>query len=296
MPNYIDWKVAKFGFIGVGRVGTALALRLNEKQYTVLNLSGKSPDSGESLSQRIPGSVASSIINTINDSDIIFICVPDDIIQNLVDKLPWVKGQIIIHTSGALNIQTPNNTSIHLANLHPLQTIIMDSPLQYNFSFGIQSKDPIIQRNLEELVVDLGGSGFIIPEKLRSLYHASAVMASNYLVTLMGISTELWKELGYDEVESLRALLPLIKQTITNIETYGVQNALTGPIERGDTGTIEKHIETLGQKADTLLPLYYEMAKHTINIAKRKGSIEQAQEDELMNLINKHISKGNQTE
>ena len=188
------------------------------------------------------------------------------------------------------------DTSIHLANLHPLQTIIMDSPLQYNFSFGIQSKDPTIQRNLEELVGDLGGSGFIIPEELRSLYHASAVMASNYLVTLMGISTELWKELGYNETESLRALLPLIKQTITNIETYGVQNALTGPIERGDTGTIEKHIETLGQKADTLLPLYYEMAKHTINIAKRKGSIEQAQEDELMNLINKHISKGNQTE
>ena len=108
------------------------------------------------------------------------------------------------------------------------------------------------------------------------LYHASAVVASNYLVTLLDLSLSLIKLAGMTGEDALRGLKPLIEGTISNVEKMGVQNALTGPIARGDILTIEKHLSEIESKAPRLLSLYRTLGLYTVEIAKEKGSISEA--------------------
>ncbi|MCX6101238.1 MAG: DUF2520 domain-containing protein, partial [Candidatus Bipolaricaulota bacterium] len=107
-----------------------------------------------------------------------------------------------------------------------------------------------------------------------TLYHVSAVLASNYLVTLLDLASALWPELGATREEGLRALLPLVRGTIENVDRLGIPAALTGPIARGDAGTVAHHLEVLGELAPHVVPVYKELALHTVSVALAKGTID----------------------
>jgi Uncharacterized conserved protein len=112
-------------------------------------------------------------------------------------------------------------------------------------------------------------------------YHAAAVFACNYLVTLVKLATDLWQTFSIPPDQATRALLPLIRGTLHNIESIGIPQCLTGPIARGDTGTINKHLKTLKEKAPALLFPYKELGRQTVPIALAKGRINQQQAQEL---------------
>jgi predicted short-subunit dehydrogenase-like oxidoreductase (DUF2520 family) len=113
------------------------------------------------------------------------------------------------------------------------------------------------------------------------LYHAAAVFACNYMVTLVKLATDLWQTFNIPPQKATQALLPLLKGTIHNIETVGIPQCLTGPIARGDTGTIRKHLDALNHKAPQLVATYRELGLQTIPIAVAKGRINNSQAQEL---------------
>ena len=117
------------------------------------------------------------------------------------------------------------------------------------------------------------------------LYHAAAVIACNYLVTLVKLATDLWQTFNIPPDQATQALLPLIRGTIHNIDTVGIPQCLTGPVARGDTGTIRKHLEALEQRAPAILLAYRELGLQTIPIALDKGRIDKQKAKELQALL-----------
>jgi len=106
-------------------------------------------------------------------------------------------------------------------------------------------------------------------------------MVSNYTVTLIKLATDLWETFGVPPRQSINALLPLLRGTIGNLENTGIPECLTGPIARGDIGTVRKHLNALEQRAPGLLATYRELARQTIPIALAKGRIDGQRADEL---------------
>jgi predicted short-subunit dehydrogenase-like oxidoreductase (DUF2520 family) len=111
------------------------------------------------------------------------------------------------------------------------------------------------------------------------------VIACNYLVTLVKLATDLWQTFNIPPNQATQALLPLIRGPIHNIDTVGIPQCLTGPIARGDTGTIGKHLEALQHKAPTILTAYRELGLQTIPIALAKGKIDKQKADELRAML-----------
>jgi predicted short-subunit dehydrogenase-like oxidoreductase (DUF2520 family) len=121
--------------------------------------------------------------------------------------------------------------------------------------------------------MDLKGIPFFIPDTDKPLYHAAACIASNYLTTLMHIVEEIYLHLGLTREEAIRAFWPLVRGTLMNIEARGTIQALTGPIARGDAGTIEKHIAAFRTKLPQFLQAYTALGLITTDLGLKKKSI-----------------------
>jgi predicted short-subunit dehydrogenase-like oxidoreductase (DUF2520 family) len=105
---------------------------------------------------------------------------------------------------------------------------------------------------------------------------------------LIKLATDLWQTFSIPPDRATEALLPLIRGTLHNIETIGIPGCLTGPIARGDTGTVEKHISTLEEKAPGLLSAYMELGRQTVPIAIAKGKIDEKQAENLETVLSEN--------
>ena len=214
--------------IGSGRVGSAVAARLRERGYTV------APDEGE----------------------IVLLCVPDRAIAEVASSIepgPW-----IAHTSGATPLAALDPHERRFG-LHPLQTFTRArGPEQLAGAWGAVTAETEEARKLGfELARTLGLEPFELADAERPLYHAGAAMASNYLVTLHEAAAGLVAAAGAPP----EALVPLMRRTIDN----GFE--LTGPIQRGDWQTVERHREAIRAARPALEPLYDVLADATVTVA-----------------------------
>ncbi|UCD54016.1 MAG: DUF2520 domain-containing protein, partial [Dehalococcoidia bacterium] len=166
---------------------------------------------------------------------------------------------------------------------HPLQTFADARRAMENIpgsTFALEAEEPLLTE-LKDMANALDGYWIELKASDKVLYHASAVIACNYLVTLVKLATDLWQTFDIPRGQAIRALLPLIRGTIHNIDTVGIPQCLTGPIARGDTGTIKKHLYALRKTAPDLLSTYQELGLRTIPLALAKGRINQRQAEEL---------------
>ncbi|MDD5039194.1 MAG: DUF2520 domain-containing protein, partial [Dehalococcoidales bacterium] len=138
---------------------------------------------------------------------------------------------------------------------------------------------------LKEMAGALDGNWIELAAGNKVVYHAAAVIACNYLVTLVKLATDLWQTFNISTQEATKALMPLLRGTLNNIESVGIPQCLTGPIARGDIGTINKHLDALEKAAPTLLPAYRELGLQTIPIALAKGRINRQQAEELQAIL-----------
>jgi predicted short-subunit dehydrogenase-like oxidoreductase (DUF2520 family) len=142
-------------------------------------------------------------------------------------------------------------------------------------------------KNLKDMASALDGHWVELKASDKVLYHASAVIACNYLVTLVKLATDLWQTFDVPTQKATKALLPLLRGTLHNIDAVGIPQCLTGPIARGDIGTINKHLDALKQTAPHLLPTYCELGRQTIPIALAKGKINESKARELQTILAK---------
>jgi len=281
----------KIGFIGAGKVGTALAVQLSAKGYPVVAVASRTMQSAQKLADAVTTCRAYENVQQISDNtDLIFITTPDDAIETVTAKIKWHNGNLVVHCSGAgsLDILEPaKKTGAQVGAIHPLQSFANVEQAIKNIpgsTFAIEGDGPIVDL-LKELALALDGKAIELGAGNKVLYHAAAVMACNYFVTLMKLSTDIWQGFGVDSNETIEALSPLLQGTVNNLINVGLPNALTGPIARGDVGTIEKHIEAFKQKMPELLAMYCELGLQTIPIGLAKGTLSKEKAKELKKIL-----------
>ena len=288
----------KLGFIGAGTVGTALAISLNNNGYRAVAVSSRSHSSARNLAQAISNCHAYDNNQAIADAaELVFVTTPDDAIAPVVSQIKWRKGQSVVHCSGADStdiLQPARKLGAHVGVFHPLQTFASTKKALENMpgsTFAIEAEEPLLS-TLKDMATALGGHWIEIKASDKVIYHAAAVIASNYLVTLVKLATDLWQTFNIPRQQAVQALLPLIRGTVNNVETIGIPKCLTGPIARGDTGTIIKHLKALQKVAPDLLSAYRELGLQTIPIALAKGRINQQQAQELQAILKQPQQKG----
>ena len=270
-------RVLRIGIIGAGKMGTALALGLDQAGYAVTTVASRSLDSARLLAGKLSSVAASGNPQSVADSaNLIFITTPDGIIAEVAASLKVCPGQMVCHVSAA----TPVNVLKHLSDqgaftgvFHPLQSAgsLEKASILPGITFAIEASTPLLEL-LKTMASRLGGRVIELSASDRVLYHVSAVLASNYLVTLIDRAAGLWQGFSTKE-QAVTALLPLIRGTVDNIEAIGAPACLTGPISRGDTSTVQRHLTTLTDKAPDGLNIYRAMGLETIPLAVVKGGI-----------------------
>ncbi|HZC06605.1 MAG TPA: DUF2520 domain-containing protein, partial [Ktedonobacterales bacterium] len=147
-------------------------------------------------------------------------------------------------------------------------------------SWALECADTTLAERLTSFIAALGGHVNTLTEADRAPYHLSGVLASNYVVTLMSAATDLWAGWGVERDEALRALLPLLRATIENLEAVGLPAALTGPIARGDVGAVRIHEDWLRAHASetsdgqALRDAYAALGRLTLPLAREKGALD----------------------
>ncbi|MDA8442585.1 MAG: DUF2520 domain-containing protein, partial [Peptococcaceae bacterium] len=239
----------RVGIVGAGIVGSTVAIRLWEKGYCVGDVANRSQAKAIWLAEQIQAQV-SSPQDVMRNNDLILFGVPDRVIEPLVNELsPYCrKGQVLVHFSGALSSNVMAAAKLYgarLLSLHPLQSFVSVAMALKTLSgahFAVEGDALDVGLRL---VDDLGGIPHCFSKEDKSLYHAAACIASNYLVVLADIAAELLTSVGFKSHEAVQALLPLMQGTVANLTNVGLPDALTGPIARGDYLVVEGHLATL---------------------------------------------------
>ncbi len=282
--------------IGVGRVGGAIALALDNKGYKINNLISRSLENANVIAKQTSSKPNMCNLSELKDfsTDIVFISTQDSEIDNVVEELKhktFHKNTYVFHTSGSLSSVVLNELKANnciVGSIHPLISI-SDSHLgvkRFGDAYFCVEGDLEAVGLAKEIVKDLGGKAFTIDAKYKSLYHASAVMACGHIVALIDASMEMLQICGLDSDSSKEVLMPLIKSTIKNLEEQKNSEALTGTFARGDLATLEKHIETIGDNSsDEILELYLNLGERSLRLAKEQGIAE-----EKLEIMSKKIS------
>ena len=284
-------KEVTIGFIGAGTTGTALAVRLAQHDYPVTAISSRSLTSAEKLAARISGCKVYNGAQEIADiAQLVFITTPDDTISKVAADVKWHGGQSVLHCSGAHSVdilEPAKQLGANTGCFHPLQTFASVDQAIDNIpgsTFAIEAEEPLASM-LKEMATNLEGDWVVLKAGDKVLYHAAAVFACNYLVTLVKVATDLWQTFEVPPAQAIKALMPLLRGTLSNIENVGLPNCLTGPIARGDLGTISRHLESLSKQVPSLLDIYKELGRQTVPISLAKGKIDAQRAEELMALL-----------
>jgi len=288
-------KKQKIGFIGVGKVGTALATTLFKGGYPVVAVANKNISPSDKLIDLVPGChVFKTAQEVANTADHVFITTPDDSILKVASEIIWRPEQNVVHCSGAASIdilEAAKKSGAMVGSFHPCQAFASVDQAIKNLpgsTFAIEAQGPLLD-TLKEMASTIGCDWIILKPGNKALYHAAAVFASNYFVTLLKVATDLFKNFDVPTTQSIKVLMPLIQGNIKNINTIGLPSCLTGPIARGDISTIEKHIFALKEKEPSILKLYVELGLKTIPIALEKGTLDEKVSEALQTLLKKAI-------
>ena len=207
----------------------------------------------------------------------ILIAVPDDSIAGVAALLAaGMDSGDALHTSGVYGVEVLApllNRGVSCATLHPLQTV--SSPGQGVDSlegawFGV-SGDGSALGWAQSIVKMLAGSVVSVRPDGKPLYHAAAVIGSNYLVALVEAAVELMERAGVGPSEARSALGPLMRRSLENALALGPAQALTGPIQRGDTRTVMAHLEAIDRLDPESAGLYRALGLYTLKLAQRGG-------------------------
>ena len=311
-----DTHAVSIGFIGAGVLGRGLALALAGAGCPVAAVSSRTPSSARWLAGRIDGCLAADTAQAVADRcDLVFITTPDAAIAEVAAAVSWRAGQGVAHCCGAASTELlapAARAGASVGAMHPYQTFAALAEPEAaarrlsGVTFAIAAEGWLADY-LPTLAARLGGRAVAIPDELRPLYHASAVLACGYVATLLDAAISIWSELaelgselGPDlgskpgpELGSelgpdlgsdsdacwdagLNAVLPLARATLDAIAAAGPRAATTGPAIRGDANTVAAHLAALEQRAPHLAPLYRELTRASLPLARAKGVSEEA--------------------
>jgi predicted short-subunit dehydrogenase-like oxidoreductase (DUF2520 family) len=285
----------KVAIIGSGVLGTSLGILLRRAGYEIAALCSRNRRSAqEAVSHIGQGEVIGDPGLAAMGADVVLLAVPDKAIPAVAIEVSaggaLKRGAVVAHLAGGLSAGILAGVTAaggHRGVMHPLQSFadVEAAVRSLRDSFFFLEGDREAVDVLRSVVVALDGRPVEIEASAKALYHAGAAAASNFLVTLVDYAVSLLVRAGVPKDTALPALLPLIKGTVSNLETVGLPDALTGPIARGDLGTVKRHLRALQKMPGDMVRLYRNLARKTVDVALRKGQLESAEADELLDLL-----------
>lgn len=272
------------GFIGAGQVGTTLGMYFKQKDVTITGYMSRSLQSAQRAATLADSHGYLELIDLIQDSQIIFITTPDDAIAKTVIQLAkhhidW-KDKIICHTSGAKSsalLEPLHHKGATVTSLHPMlsfadvHSALIKLPTT---PFTLEGKGPLFGR-FKNFIKTKNLQVHTIKTEQKEMYHAAACMVSNYLVTLMDIGHKSLVKAGFDEDLATELIQPLATGTLNNIFNKGYENALTGPMARGDVDTIKAHLQVIGKDDKKLEVIYKTLGLRTLPIVQKQKKLDE---------------------
>lgn len=268
----------KISFIGIGKLGGALALALAEKGFEVENLITRHRQSAEAISNKTKARILS--FDRIGEvfSDVVFITTRDFEIEITAEKLAEklkIKP-IVFHTSGSLSseiLRSLKKIGCKTGSFHPLVSISDASLGKKNFQnayFCLEGERRATEL-AKKIIEKLEGNSFSVSTEFKTLYHASAVTASGHLVALVDTAIEMLAGCGLEKRKAQKVLLPLITSTVENLKTQTPAEALTGTFARADIQTFHRHLETLEREVSTeALETYLQLGARSAHLAEEQ--------------------------
>ena len=284
----------KVGIVGPGRAGTALGRALARAGHVVVAAAAVSEPSKDRVREHFPQARLTGPAGVLEAADLVLLTVPDDVLPGLVEGLaatgaPYA-GRLIAHASGAHGIRLLDPATragaLPLA-LHPVMTFTGredDVDRIKGVSFGVTAPEPL-RPAAEALVIEMGGEPVFIAEENRALYHAALAFAANYLVTLVSEAAGLLREAGADNPD--RMLGPLLGAALDNALRFG-DAGLTGPVARGDDGTVAAHVAAIAAHEPAALPAYRALARLTADRALAAGMLSASDAERLLGVLGEH--------
>jgi len=265
--------------LGAGRAGRGLARALRLGGVDVTGLHGRhagDPDDRATVGA-LPDTIggASTVLVTVRDAQL------DEALREL-GRAPLRADAVVLHASGSADppalagLRSLGHAAGTFHPLVPLSDPARAPALLRDAWIGLDGDDAARARG-RALADALGAHTLDIPAGRKPLYHAAAVIASNYAVTLVATGADLLARCGLEPDAAVRALLPLLQGTLANLATLGVPEALTGPLSRGDTGTVARHLAHLDAVAPEAAALYRALGLATVPIALHKNPAAAAQ-------------------
>ncbi|MEU8423302.1 Rossmann-like and DUF2520 domain-containing protein [Micromonospora sp. NPDC048835] len=280
------------GVVGAGRVGAVLGAALAAAGHRVVAVSGGSGASRARLALLLPEVPRRPVAAVAHAAaDLLLIAVPDDtlagVVADLAERGALHPGQIVAHTSGAHGLAVLGPAAAVGARplaLHPAMTFTGtpdDLTRLDGISYGVTA--PAELRPLAaRLVADLGGVPEWVAESDRPLYHAALAHGANHLVTLVNEATDRLRDAGVSRPE--KVLAPLLRAALENALRLG-DDALTGPVSRGDAGTVQRHLVRLAATAPESVPAYLALARRTADRAIAAGRLRPVDAQSLLGVL-----------
>ncbi|MEO6207398.1 MAG: DUF2520 domain-containing protein [Candidatus Limnocylindrales bacterium] len=265
------------GIIGGGAVGNALGLALHRIGWPIQAVASRDGPRRERLAGLTGGARAFSEAQAlIEEVELILVAVPDDAIGPLARSVRMYSGQAMVHTSGALGAEVLSPAmaaGTQVGGFHPLvafaDTERAVAALR-GATVAVEGDDQLVAL-LAEMAEAIGARAVRLAPGSKAAYHAAAVLAAGGFVALLDAIAELGRVAGLDEAGSLAIYGPLIEGTLDNARSLGIQASLTGPMTRGDVGTLTSHLRALAAHAPAALELYVAAARREIDLASARG-------------------------
>ena len=279
------------GVVGAGRVGSVLGAALARAGHRVTGTYAVSEASRARAAELLPGVPVKDVAAVVAGAELVLLAVPDDALGHLVAGLAatgvWQAGQIVVHTSGrhGVGILDPARAQhvLPLA-LHPAMTFTgtaMDLDRLVDCAFGVTADDAL-RPMAEALVLEMGGEPVWIAETDRTAYHLALAHGANHLVTLTSEAMHILASAGVEDPQ--RVLGPLMRAALDNALRLG-DAALTGPVARGDVGTVEDHLRELDRLSPEIRRTYVAMARATALRALDSGRLRPASAEPLLDTL-----------
>jgi predicted short-subunit dehydrogenase-like oxidoreductase (DUF2520 family) len=275
------------GIVGAGAVGTALGVALTRGGWPIHAVASRDAARRERFRSLVDvDRVFADPEPILDEVELIVLAVPDDAIAPLAGSLRMYSGQAMIHTSGALGAEVlapAMAAGTQVGAFHPLVAFADTEravAALHGATVAIEGDDQLAGM-LADMAEAVGATAVRLAPGSKAAYHAAAVLAAGGFVALLDAIAELGRVAGLDEAGSLAIYGPLMEGTLGNARALGIRAALTGPMTRGDVGTLVAHLATLRAHAPGVVDLYVAAARREIELAEGRGALAPAVASEM---------------
>ena len=281
-PFEQDVAALRIGFIGAGRLGTALAWSFAQHGLRVVAVASMVPSDAQRLAASIAGcTVMGDGQQVVDGCDLVFVTTPDGAIADTAAQFRWRQGVAAVHCSGVTEVAALDHAArggAMTGGFHPMQTFGDPAAAVRSLpgcTITIEAPEP-----LNAALVAIAGRLECrinrLPPGMRGRYHAAAGYTSQFINALFAEAATIWQSWGATEEDAVRALLPLARGTLASIDSAGIAQGMPGPVSRGDVSSIEKHVAALSPLGPEVMEFYRVVCDRTIPLGMQRGAIDEA--------------------